>query len=233
MNTKEDPRSRRWVNSPVGLRAAWGPREHQDSSRHGESFQHQGGEKEGAMKSTISWLTVTLFLGFMAATSVYAADPKGVEIPGNIPQTGDEVLAKKDAEVLRGKLIKVQDGLYTVETAPGQQVSVRAGASTKFEGNNKGSEGDWIEAVATPDMHLESLKKSTPAYTVEGNILKVEGDLVVVKDDKGKEIRLQTGGGTKLSGSHKVGERIKAEYTPEGQALSIKPAKIQRGPEGG
>jgi len=185
------------------------------------------------MKSAISWITLSLFFGFIAATSVYAADPKGAEMPGNIPQTGDEALAKQDAEVMRGKLVKVQDELYTLETAPGRQVSVRAGTNTKFEGNNKGVEGDWIEAVVTPDMHLASLKKSTPAYSVEGSILKVEGGLFVVKDDSGKEIRLQTGGDTKLSGSHKVGERIKAEYTPEGQALSIKPAKIPRGPGGG
>jgi hypothetical protein len=185
------------------------------------------------MKNAISWMTLTLFLGFIAATWVYAADPKGVEIPGNIPQTGDEVLAKKDAEVMRGKLLKVQGESYTVETAPGQQVSVRAGTTTKFDGNNKGMEGDWIEAVVTPDMHLESLKKATPAYTVEGSILKVDGDLFVVKDDNGKEIRLQTGRDAKLSGTNKVGERIRAEYTPEGQALSIKPAKIPRGPGGG
>jgi hypothetical protein len=182
------------------------------------------------MKRHVTKIALALVVGFIAATSLYAADPKGAEIPGSIPQTGDEVLAKRDAEVLRGKLIKVQDELYIVETAPGQQVSVRTGKHTKFEGNNKGAEGDWIEAVVTPDMHLESLKKSTPAYTVEGSILKVDGDLFVVKDDKGKEIRLQKGGNTKLSGTNKVGERIRAEYTPEGQAISITPAKIQRGP---
>jgi len=185
------------------------------------------------MKRQTGWIAVMMFLGFIAATSVYAAEPKAAEIPGNIPQSGDEVLAKKDAEVLRGKVLNVQGELYSVETAPGQRVSVRAGANTKFEGNNKGAEGDWIEAVVTPDMHLESLKKSTPAYTVEGSILKVDGDLFVVKDDKGKEIRLKKAGDTKVSGSNKVGERVRAEYTPEGQALSIKPAKIQRGPEGG
>jgi len=82
-------------------------------------------------------------------------------------------------------------------------------------------------------MHIQSLKKSTPAYTVEGDVLKVDGDFLTVTGEGGKEVRLQSGSGTKLTGSHKVGDRIRAEYTPEGQVLSIKPIKIQRGPGGG
>lgn len=192
------------------------------------------------MKRHMAWMAVAAFLGLIAATSVYSADQpsssapsKGADIPGNIPQTGDEVLAKRDVESIRGKLLKVQDRLYTLETAPSQQTSIRAGANTKFEGNYTAMEGDWIEAIVTPDMHINSLKKSTPGYTVEGNVLKVDGDFVVVKDDKGKETRLQTGKDTKVFGAHKVGERIRAEYTPDGQMLSVKPAKITRGPEGG
>ena len=96
-----------------------------------------------------------------------------------------------------------------------------------------GAEGDWIEATVTPDMHMESMKKSTPAYTWEGDVLKVDGDAFVVKDDSGKEIRLQSGRDTKLIGSHKVGDQIRAEYTPDGKVLSLRPAKIMRGPGGG
>ena len=192
------------------------------------------------MKRQNIWVTLGVLLGFITAPTLFAADlpssgsgAKAVEIPGNIPQTGDEVLAKKDVEVMRGKLLKVQDQLYTLETSPGRQASIRAGEGTKFEGDYKGIDGDWIEALVTPDMHIQALKKSTPAYTVEGSVLKVEGDFFVVKDDSGKEMRLQTGGDTKMVGTHKVGERIKAEYTPDGKVLAVKPAKMMRGPEGG
>ena len=81
-------------------------------------------------------------------------------------------------------------------------------------------------------MMIQSFKKSTPAYTLEGDVLKVDGDFLTVTGEGGKEVRLQTGKDTKLTGKHKVGDRIRAEYTPDGQVLSIKPVKIPRGPGG-
>ena len=182
------------------------------------------------MRKQISWMMLSMFLGFISSTSLFAAEPMN---PGGPPQTGDEILAKKDAEVLRGKLLKVEGELYTVETSPGKQVTARTGGNTKFDGNFKGAAGDWIEATVTPDMLLQSIKKSTPAYTLEGDVLKVDGDFLTVTGEGGKEVRLQGARDTKLTGSHKVGDRIRAEYTPEGQVLSIKPVKIQRGPSGG
>jgi len=191
-------------------------------------------------RQMVYWLMVVLILGMVVATPLYAADQptgsskgsKALDMPGNIPQSGDESLSKKDAEVLRGKLVKVEDQMYTLETSPGKQVSIRSGQSTKFESDYKGMTGDWIEALVTPDMHLQSLKKSTPAYIVEGSVLKVEKDSLVVKDSSGKEIRLRMGKDAKIQGSHKVGDSVKAVFTPEGEVLSIKPAKAPIGPEG-
>ena len=182
------------------------------------------------MRKQISWIMLSMFVGFISSTSLYAAEPIN---PGGPPQTGDEIMAKKDAEVMRGKLVKVEGELYTVETSPGKQVTARTGGNTKFDGNFKGATGDWIEATVTPDMLLQSIKKSTPAYTLEGDVLKVDGDFFTVMGEGGKEVRLQSGKDTRLDGSHKVGDRIRAEYTPEGQVLSIKPVKIPRGPSGG
>ena len=195
--------------------------------------------KEDHVSKQTNWLMALLILGCVSAMPLYAADQpssgdsKARDNRGEIPQTGDQLTAKTDADVLRGKLVKAGDGLYTLETSPGRQVTIRSGGTTKFEGDYMGAEGDWIEATVTPDMHIESMKKSTPAYIWEGDLLKVDGDNFVVKDDSGKEIRLQKGKDSKLTGSHKVGDRIRAEYTPEGTVLSVKPAKIMRGPGGG
>ena len=196
--------------------------------------------KEYTMRRPIVWIMGALFLGFTSFGSLYAADQssssdssKVRENTGEIPQTGDQLTAQRDAEVFRGKLVKVDAGMYTVETSPGRQVNIRSGGTTKFEDNYMGAEGDWIEAVVSPDMHVTSIKKATPAYIWEGDLLKVDGDFFVVKDDNGKEIRLQTGKDSKLTGSHKVGDRIRAEYTPEGRVLSVKPAKAMRGSGGG
>jgi len=192
------------------------------------------------MRREVPWLIGLLILACVSSMPLYAADEpagsskgsKTLDIPGNIPQSGDESLAKKDAEVIRGKLVKVEDQVYTLETSPGKQVSIRSGQNTKFESDYKGMTGDWIEALVTPDMHLQSLKKSTPAYMVEGSVLKVEKDSLVVKDSSGKETRLRTGKNAKIEGSHKVGDSIRAEFTPEGEVLSIRPAKVPIGPEG-
>ena len=170
------------------------------------------------MRKQVSWIMLSMFLGFISSTSLYAAEPM---IPSGPPQTGDEVLAKKDAEAMRGKLLKVDGELYTIETSPGKQVTARTGNNTQFEQNFKGMEGDWIEATVSPDMHIQSVKKSTPAYTLEGDVLKVDGDFLTVTGEGGKEVRLQTGKDTKLTGKHKVGDRIRAEFTPDGQVLSI------------
>jgi hypothetical protein len=181
------------------------------------------------MRKQASWIMLSMFLGFISSALLYAAEPM---IPSGPPQTGDETSAKKDAEVMRGKLLRVEGELYTIETSPGKQVTARTGNNTKVDGSFKGMQGDWIEATVTPDMHIQSIKKSTPAYTLEGDLLKVDGDFLTITGEGGKEVRLQTGKDTKLTGSHKVGDRIRAEYTPDGQVLSIKAVKIPRGPGG-
>jgi len=174
------------------------------------------------MRNPISWTMLAVFSAFVSVTPILAAD-----------RSPDENLSKNDSEVVRGKLLKAGDGSYTVETSPGTQASIRAANNTKFDGNYKGMEGDWIEALVTPDMHIQTLKKSTPGYTVEGSVLNVEDKFFVVKDSAGKEIRLNIGGDTKFEGSHNVGDQVRAEFTPDGQALSIKPIKRPVGAGGG
>jgi len=176
---------------------------------------------------------LTMFSALLLAAPLYAADkPSTGVVPGDTPQTGDEQRSKQDAEMVRGKILKAGDGSYMIETSPGTQVTVRSGRSTKFESDYKGMEGDWVEALISPDMHVESLKKSTPAYSAEGHVLTVGKEFFVVKDSAGKEIRLNIGKDTLFDGNYKVGDRIKAEFTPDGQALSIKPAKPPVGPSG-
>jgi len=194
------------------------------------------------MKRQLSWTMVGVFSVLIGGTPLLAADrpstddsrskgSQGVQTPGSTPQTGDEA-STKDAEWVRGKLLKTADGLYTVETSPGTQISVRTGSNTKYEADYKGVEGDWVAALVSPDMHLETLKKATPAYTVEGSVLNVDKEFFVVKDSAGKEIRLNIGNDTKFQGAHKVGDRVRAEFTPDGKALSIKPTQPPVGPPG-
>jgi len=61
--------------------------------------------------------------------------------------------------------------------------------------------------------------------SVTGNLLKIEGEFYVVKDAAGKEVRLHVDKSTKLEGSIKAGDKIEAQATDKGHALSVKPAK--------
>lgn len=65
--------------------------------------------------------------------------------------------------------------------------------------------------------------KPGPAFrTIGGTVNKIEGDMYVVQDYEGNEVRLVVGNGTKkLRGSKKVGDTIRAEITRGHYANSI------------
>jgi hypothetical protein len=171
-----------------------------------------------------------LGFGLMAPPSISLA-AEGTPPQGSVSEPSGTALQPRPehAVVVRGKLLKFDDRVYTVETGPGTQTDMRVNKLTKFDGDYKGIQGDWIEANVSQDGSILWLKKSSPGYTLEGDILKVEGDVFVVKDVSGKEIRLKGASDAKVVGSHKVGERIRAEYAPDGKVLSIKPAKQMGG----
>ncbi len=68
-------------------------------------------------------------------------------------------------------------------------------------------------------------KSTSAAQTVNGEILKIEGDNYTIKDASGKEVRLHVDKTTKTHGALKVGDKVQAEATSEGHAASIKAAK--------
>lgn len=65
--------------------------------------------------------------------------------------------------------------------------------------------------------------KPGPAHlTIEGKVNKIDGEVFVVQDYNGNEVRLYVGKDTKrLRGEKKVGDTIRAEVTRGGFANSI------------
>jgi len=63
------------------------------------------------------------------------------------------------------------------------------------------------------------------SQAITGDLLKIEGEFYVVKDAAGKEIRLHVDKSTKLEGSIKTGDKIEAQATEKGHAVSVRPAK--------
>ena len=58
--------------------------------------------------------------------------------------------------------------------------------------------------------------------TVDGDLLKIDGEFYVVKDMAGKEIRLHVDKTTALDGAIKVGDKIEAQATEKNHAASIR-----------
>ena len=58
---------------------------------------------------------------------------------------------------------------------------------------------------------------------VTGDLLKIDGEFYVVKEASGKEVRLHVDKSSKLEGTFQTGDKIEAEASAQGHALSIKP----------
>lgn len=62
-------------------------------------------------------------------------------------------------------------------------------------------------------------------HKMMGEVTKVEGDMVTVKDDKGKEHKIHTDKTTKMSGDVKQGAKVEVEMTDKGHATAISAKK--------
>ena len=58
--------------------------------------------------------------------------------------------------------------------------------------------------------------------TVNGDLLKIDGEFYVVKDMSGKEIRLHVDKTTTLEGTIKAGDKVEAQATEKNHAVAIK-----------
>jgi|GEM_PF-715520 len=133
---------------------------------------------------------------------------------------GDE-LPKAESETLKGKLLKIERAFYVIESAPGKEVRVSAPLDPTVDDSGKLLIGEWIETQISSDLHVTSIKKSAARYTVEGDLIRTEGDVYTVADGTGNHVQLRVTKDTKLDGSYKIGDKIKAEFTPDGYATFI------------
>jgi N-acetyl-beta-hexosaminidase len=61
--------------------------------------------------------------------------------------------------------------------------------------------------------------------TLQGELLKIEGEFYLVKDQTGKEVRLHVDKDTKMMGDITPGAKIEAQVWTDGYAISIKRLK--------
>ena len=77
-------------------------------------------------------------------------------------------------------------------------------------------------SAGAPDSDKQLATKSAAWRTVDGKLVKINGEHYVIEDDSGKELRLHVSKETAhLGGEKKPGDRVRAEITKSGHALSI------------
>ena len=80
-----------------------------------------------------------------------------------------------------------------------------------------------------PMLYAADVTESPTPKMVNGDLLKIDGEFYVVKDASGKEVRLHVDKTTKMEGALKAGDKIEAQASEKGHALSIKPAGAAAG----
>ena len=67
------------------------------------------------------------------------------------------------------------------------------------------------------------------SQAIKGDLLRIDGEFYVVKDTSGREVRLHVDGTSRLEGTFKAGDKIEAQASDKGHALSIRPAGAASG----
>ena len=70
---------------------------------------------------------------------------------------------------------------------------------------------------------------SPGSQAIKGDLLRIDGEFYVVKDTSGKEVRLHVDTTSRLEGTFKAGDKIEAQASDKGHALSIRPAGAASG----
>jgi hypothetical protein len=75
--------------------------------------------------------------------------------------------------------------------------------------------------AADPTLPPKTNAPANASGVLLGQLLKIEGEIYVVKDAGGKEVRLHVGKNTALDARIKVGDKIEAQVGPDGHALTV------------
>ena len=96
------------------------------------------------------------------------------------------------------------------------------GQTTPGVGSGSSGMGTESPGMGSPTPGMGS--ETQGGGSITGEILRVQDDIYVVKDSMGKEVSLHVDQSTQKSGTLQEGDRIEAEVTPDGHALSIQKA---------
>jgi hypothetical protein len=145
--------------------------------------------------------------------STYATFIDGTFVPG------DTIEARIAADGSAARIRRVLD--TRVAGSRDTQDSPTGSDSKAQETPAQGTSGQMERTSDTrTEKDLAEGRQSAP--TVKGELLQIQGEFYTVKDASGNEIRLHVNNDTKMDSAFKVGDKIEAERTSSGHALSMK-----------
>ncbi len=83
---------------------------------------------------------------------------------------------------------------------------------------------------AQTQQQMQQKMQQTPGTAVKGDLLKMEGEFYTIHDTSGHEVRVHIDKTTKLDASLPfiVGDKVEAQVTAQGHALSIKHVTVAK-----
>jgi hypothetical protein len=110
----------------------------------------------------------------------------------------------------------------TAEPTKTKETAASSATSQSTGGSKTSTAPNGRSTVASATRSDKDPTSPTKSQTIEGTLLKVEGDSYLVKDIAGKEVKLTADANTKKDGNLTIGDRIVARFEDPGVLTSIK-----------
>jgi len=119
---------------------------------------------------------------------------------------------------IEGQVLKIEGSIYTVRDSAGRELRIHVDQNTQSDSTIK--VGDRVKARighVPSDVYARSFQKWSGketevvlSPTIEGELLKREGDAFLIRDLSGQEVRLQVDKATKLDSNLTPGDKVVA-----------------------
>jgi len=176
-------------------------------------------------------LPVVMALAFSTAsvTPTIAATPSSSASEGSVEKNMEKVDRSKEKRTtsqwngglphtIEGQVMKIDGSTYTVRDSAGRELRVHVDQHSQTDSTIK--VGDRVKARighVPSDVYARSFQKSSGneseavlSPTIEGELLKREGDAFIIKDLTGQEVRLHVDKATKLDSNLTPGDKVVA-----------------------
>jgi uncharacterized protein YdeI (BOF family) len=130
------------------------------------------------------------------------------------PQTSQ----REDRHTIQGEVVRTDDDRYVVRESNGREKTLQVDNTTRLNRNIR--PGDQVVAInAKPatspyETDIYNMYKGTTVNTIQGEVIRADGDEYVVRDVTGRDVRLRADSTTLRNENIRVGDRIVVYTSP-------------------